>query len=88
MEQEDIIEVARVEPILLNFGNEIIETPDWDSVENVVAERYDVDVDSFDVTELKPTGKKVKRKSDGKTVLLAAQKEPGGAVNIYEYNYE
>ncbi len=88
MEQEDIIEVARVEPILLNLGNEIIETPDWDSVENVVAERYDVDVDSFDVTELKPIGKKVKRKSDGKTVLLAAQKEPGGVVNIYEYNYE
>ncbi len=88
MEQEDIIEVARVKPILLNLGNEIIETPDWDSVENVVAERYDVDVDSFDVTELKPIGKKVKRKSDGKTVLLAAQKEPGGVVNIYEYNYE
>ncbi len=88
MEQEDIIEVARVEPILLNLGNEIIETPDWDSVENVVAVRYDVDVDSFDVTELKPIGKKVKRKSDGKTVLLAAQKEPGGVVNIYEYNYE
>jgi len=72
---------------LLNFGDEIMETPDWESVEKAVAERYDVDVNHFDVSELKPLGKKVKRKSDGRTVFLAAQREPGGAVILYEYDY-
>jgi hypothetical protein len=85
---EEVIEIARVEPILLNLGHEIMETPDWAAVEKVVAERYDVDVDRFDVSELKPVGKRVKRRSDGKTVLLTAQREPGGAVTLYEYFYE
>ncbi|MFQ5875858.1 MAG: hypothetical protein ACE5JL_18940 [Dehalococcoidia bacterium] len=88
MDREEITEIARVQPILLNFGNEIMETPDWAAVEKVVAERYDVDIDRFDVTELTPLGRRVKRKSDGRTVLLAVQKEPGGAVNLYECIYE
>ena len=88
MEQGNVVEIARIPPILLNFGNEIMETPDWDSVEKAVAERYDVDVDRFDVSQLSPAGKKVKRKSDGRTVLLSAQKELGGAITLYEYPFD
>ena len=84
----EIIEIARVEPIMLNFGQEIMETPDWASVEKVVTERYEVDVNRFDVSELKPIGRRIVRRSDGETVLLAAQKEPGGVVILYEYAYE
>lgn len=88
MMQEDVIEIVRVQPILINLGGEIMETPDWDSVEKAVAERYDVDVDRFDVSQLSPLGKKVKRKSDGRTVILSAQKDLGGAVTLYEYSLE
>jgi hypothetical protein len=88
VDSEEPKELARIEPILLNFGNSIMETPDWEAVEKVVGERYDVDLDRFDVSEVKPIGKKVKRRLDGKTVVLAMQKEGGGAVLLYEYVYE